>query len=248
MRLCRARMTRPFGVQYRKPVIYLPAETAAMKFLLILILSFALNGCLLELLTTTAIQGELAAENAESAMSVLEHARGLSSEATIQQAVNTYAAEKGHYPASLAVLVPDYLASVPRQPDGSAYLYDPEMGQLGGRASTQRSVSFTAADRENLKAISDAIYVYWESTGFYPPDLDALSPLYIKKVPKLSSGGKFIYEIDTGSVYHPSQLATLQQRPNKRNSNPATAGSPVGNIADQHSDRQMKALRELGLQ
>ena len=200
-----------------------------MRTLLLIALTLPLSGCLMELLTVTAIQGELAAENAQSATRVLSYVKESVANTELQRAIDAYAAEKGYYPPSLGALVPDYLYSVPKTPSGTPYAYDPNTGRLIDPAAAPAQVPFTAADRRNLQKVKDAVYLYWKSTGFYPRTLDDLDPLYMEAVPKLSSGGVFIYDPRTASVYHPAEFAT-QRAPASRGAQTVGGGMPTGGV------------------
>ncbi len=229
-----------------------------MRMLLLIALTLPLSGCLMELLTATAIQGELAAESAQSATRVLSYAKESLANTELQHAIDVYAAEQGHYPPSLEALVPDYLHSVPKTPTGRPYAYDPSTGRLIDPAAAPAQVHFTNADRQNLQEVKAGIYSYWQSTGYFPRTLDDLDPLYMQAVPALSSGGAFIYDPQTGSVYHPAELAaaaagiSAQNKLNSANrsgtSNPRNMGQRgVNGIVGRQNDRQMKALRDLDL-
>lgn len=183
-----------------------------LRSMLLLLLTFPLSGCLLELLTTTAIQGELAAENAQSATRALSYAKESVAMSEARHAISAYAAENGYYPASLDVLVPDYLYSVPTSADGRALGYNAQTGQITDPLAPTVEIPFTTADRKNLQALRDATYMFWESTGRYPASLGDLDPLYIAQVPLLSSGDGFIYDPVTGSVWHPAELAQQRQQ------------------------------------
>ena len=198
-----------------------------MRKLLLFALTLPLSGCFMELLTVTAIQGELAAENAQSATRALSYAKESMANTELQQAIGAYAAEKGHYPPSLVSLVPDYLTSLPKMPDGRHYGYDPTTGALFDPAAAPPQITVSGADQRNLQDIRDGIYLYWESTGYYPTSLDDLDPLYMEKVPRLSSGGIFIYDPITGSVYHPAELAASQS-PAQWNAQSANGRRPMG--------------------
>ncbi|MDK1021469.1 MAG: hypothetical protein QGD90_07515 [Candidatus Hydrogenedentes bacterium] len=200
-----------------------------MRTLLLVALTIAMSGCLMELLTVTAIQGELAAENAQSAARALSYAKESLANTELQHAISAYAAEKGHYPPTLGALVPDYLYSVPKTLSGRPYAYDPSTGRLADPAVAPAQAPFTAADRGNLQKVKDAVYLYWESTGYYPRTLDDLDPLYIEAVPKLSSGGVFIYDPRTGSVYHPADF-TAQQAPASGGAHTAHGGVPAAGM------------------
>jgi len=176
-----------------------------MKPLLALLLPFALAGCLAEVLTTTAIQGELAARDAQAAASAMRYAKESKAKTEAEYAIRAYQADTGSYPPSLAALVPGYLPGVPTHADGTPFGYDPATGRLMDGAATAQ-VPFTQEDGRNLKRIEDAIFAYWQATGDYPRALNDLAPVYMDAVPMLSAGGAFIYDPQTGAVYHPSDF------------------------------------------
>lgn len=178
-----------------------------MKIMIALLLPVALSGCMLELLTTTAIQGELAAQNASSATRALNSVKEGKARTEAESAIRAYQAETGSYPPSLAALVPEYLPAMPKHPDGTPFGYDAASGTLlESPAASPQTVPFTAEDGRNLKRIEDAIFAYWQATSNYPISLEGLQPSYLSKVPTLSSGGAFIYDAQTGAVYHPNDL------------------------------------------
>jgi hypothetical protein len=176
-----------------------------MKIMIALLLPVALSGCMLELLTTTAIQGELAARDAQAGVQALNYAKESKAKTEAEYAIRAYQAEKGSYPLSLAALVPDYLPGVPTHADGSPFGYDAATGTLLDSAATPQRIP-NEEDRRNLKRIEDAIYAYWQATANYPQTLVELQPLYIDKVPALSSGGSFIYDAQTGAVHSPGDF------------------------------------------
>lgn len=98
---------------------------------LILILAMAmLSGCGVELLTTTAIQGELQAQNMKAVQSQAKAIAESAAKTRLQQAINTYLGEKGAYPATLNDLVPEFIDSIPKRTDGQYWGYDPQAGRL----------------------------------------------------------------------------------------------------------------------
>lgn len=200
-----------------------------MRTLLLIALTLPLSGCFMELFTVTAIQGELAAQDAQSAARALSYAKESVANTELQQAISAYTAENGYYPSSLEALVPDYLFSVPTTLGGRPYAYDPSTGRLTEPAAALPLVPFTAADRQNLQKVKDAIYLFWESTGYYPGSLDDLDPLYMERVPKLTSGGVFVYDLRTGSVYHPAELAA-PQTPAYGGAQTARGGVPTAGV------------------
>jgi len=199
-----------------------------MRTLLAVVLVGLLGGCGVELLTTTAIQGELQAEQATAMKRQLEGASDTTAQINIQRAIATYQAEKGKYPASLDELVPGYLPSLPSRPDGTPYAYDPSTGKLidGPRRNAILNGP-TAGDRQKMKQLNQAINSYGQATGYYPPSLDALVPQYISAVPKTDSGENFIFHPENGALLHPAQPATPQNRPSApaRRNAPAVGGA-----------------------
>ena len=133
-----------------------------MKALLLIALTLPLSGCLMELLTVTAIQGELAAQDAQSATRALSYAKESVATTELQQAISAYTAENGYYPPTLEALVPDYLYSVPTTPGGRPYAYDPSTGHLTDPAAAPARVPFKASDRHKQQKVKDALYLFWE--------------------------------------------------------------------------------------
>jgi len=166
----------------------------------------AAAGCGVELLTTTAIQGELQAKQAKSALGHLRYAENTASRISIQQAVDVYRAEKGVNPATLDALVPEYLPSIPEKADGGAFGYDPATGTVTDRPVPQPVVQGpTEADIQKMNQLAVAIDTYGRNTGYYPGSLAALVPDYLVHVPVTDGGQAFLYDPQTGAVYHPAQ-------------------------------------------
>jgi len=101
-----------------------------MKSILVLFMVVSLAGCGLELVTSTAIQGELQAEQLKAIKNQVGQAADSTAKVNIQRAIDTHYAETGQYPAQLEDLVPNYLPSLPMGPDGAPYAYDPVHGKL----------------------------------------------------------------------------------------------------------------------
>ena len=101
-----------------------------MRSVFALVLCLALTGCGVELLTTTAIQGELQTQQMQAMKRQVQSASDTSGRVTLERAIQTYRAEKGGNPPSLASLVPDYVPAVPKRGDGTEYGYDPARGVL----------------------------------------------------------------------------------------------------------------------
>ena len=181
-----------------------------MKPLCVLLAAVLLAGCGVELLTTTAIQSELQAEQLKAMKGQISHASDTTAKINIQRAIDTYNAEKGQYPASLSELAPAYIPSVPNRPDGQPYGYDPVAGKVL-EAPDAASAGPTVNENQKLEQISVAIDQYGRSVGYYPPSLQALVPTYLPAVPKTDSGQDFVFDPQTGYLGTPEQLA--QQAP-----------------------------------
>jgi len=246
-----------------------------MRMLMLGIVCLGLAGCGVELLTTTAIVGELQKEQLEATRGAVQNAGEGMAKINIQRAIDTYRAEKGANPPSLDALVPEWLPSLPKRPDGTAFAYDPATGKVLDRPA---SGGVTAADRAQMDRIQQAIKAYGMRTGFYPPSLEALVPQYLADVPKTESGQDFLYDMRTGALAHPEAAGTpaaaaaqsprtgtglspmgeamtglgmQQQLGNMSNAGASSAGShagqKVGNVTAGHNQRQEEALQQLGL-
>lgn len=201
-----------------------------MKRWLILALTLPLVGCGVEILTTTAIQGEMASQNAAQATRVLDRVKESAALQEVEQAIRAYKAETGKYPASLQTLVPQYLARVPMDPQGRPYGYDPATGAVFETAQPSQTQRITETDKQNLQQIYNAIYAYWQATRRYPPSLNALVPDYLSSVPVTSSGQQFVYNARTGAINHPLELVRQQRQtqPQARRGGGTAGVGPLG--------------------
>lgn len=173
-----------------------------MRCAFVLAFCLALTGCGVELLTTTAIQSELQTQQMQAMKRQVQSASDTSGRVTLERAIQTYRAEKGANPPSLASLVPDYVPAVPKRGDGTEYGYDPARGVLlDGPAAAPGGA--TPADQQMMAAIRDAITRYGTATGYYPATLDALYPSYLSAPPRTSAGEPFLYNNQNGAVTHP---------------------------------------------
>lgn len=177
-----------------------------MRTMLTCLLALALSGCGLEILTTTAVQGQLAAQSANTASRALQYAKDSTQQNNAQRAIDLYKAEKGQNPPSLEALVPAYLDKIPTKPDGSPYGYDPSTGKL-----LENPVAVAAApvapaganDWDSLAQINGAIQRYGKDNGVYPASLQMLVPRYLAALPRTSSGQDFVYDPRYGAAYLP---------------------------------------------
>ena len=198
-----------------------------MKPLCVLLVALLSAGCGVELLTTTAIQGELQAKQLQSMKGQISHVSDQSAKINIQRAIDTYQAEKGRYPASLSELAPAYIPSVPNRPDGQPYGYDPASGKVLDAPAVAPAAAPsgpTPNDRQKMNQILAAIDQYGRSVGYYPPSLQALVPTYLPAVPKTDSGQDFVFDPRNGYLGHPAQLA--QQTMPAPGTQPRQAATP----------------------
>lgn len=171
-------------------------------------LSLILSGCLADVLVSTAIQGELQAKQMQTATKALNFAKETKSDIEVNQAIQTFLAEKGRYPNSLEELVPDYLPAVPVKPDGSPYGYDATMGKLtDAPATTTAAYTPSLTNEQKMAQITGAINNYAAATRYYPPSLDVLVPTYLSTLPLTAKNARFIYDPTTGKVYDPTGTA-----------------------------------------
>lgn len=197
-----------------------------MRYALIAMLGLMLAGCGAELLTTTAIQGELQAQQLSAMQRQVKGAADSSGRIQIERAITAYQAEKGAYPPSLDALAPQYLPAVPRRADGAPYGYDPATGRLTDGAAPATGPS--PQDFQTMEQIRAAINRYGTATGYYPPTLDALAPAYLPAPPRTTAGEQFIYNNQNGYLAHPRQAASA---PAASPSPPALGGAgPMGEV------------------
>lgn len=228
-----------------------------MRHSIVLVIALCSTGCLMEVVTVTAIQGELAAENAQASVRVLGQAKDFKARIELESALSAYKIDKEHYPAALTDLVPIYIAAVPALSNGLEFGYDPATGalteqRLGARqASSAQAPAFTQQDVQHLYNLRKAIYDYGQMNGRYPESLDVLLPLYIQSLPRMASGQVYPYNSQSGVVSHPGEYQAYNQQRNTgqsggQSSGPRTAGGQANSISGGHSQRQLKALDDLG--
>ena len=177
-----------------------------MRLTSVLLLStILLAGCTPDLLTGTATQATLEAENAKAMDRQLKAASESLAKSNLQRAIGEYNAENGHFPAALADLVPGHFQVVPTHADGSQFAYDPATGRLLDGPAAPPPPGPTPGDNQKLDQIRAAIDKYGRSVGYYPPSLQALVPTYLSAVPKTDSGQDFIFDPQNGYLAHPAQ-------------------------------------------
>lgn len=185
----------------------------------LIIPALLLPGCLAEVLTTTAIQADLQAKQATAAQQTLNNVKNDTGQVNLQRAVDLYQAEKGTYPPSLDVLVPNFIDAIPPKADGSAFGYDPATGKVLEVADPAQ------ADYALMTQIRTAINAYGTASGFYPPDLDTLAQAGYLPVPPRTSGGlPFIYNNQNGQVSHPLEGSVTAAAPRAGGGAPTVGG------------------------
>ncbi|HOK09390.1 MAG TPA: hypothetical protein PLT82_02990 [Candidatus Hydrogenedens sp.] len=229
------------------------------------------SGCGVELLTTTAIQGELQAQQLKSMQKQVQGIANQTGKINLERAIQTFQAENGRYPKSLDELVPQYLPSLPQPSGDSLYSFDPSTGQI-----ITVPAGIEPADLRKLEQIKFAVLQYAYTTGYYPTNLDMLYPTYLSFLPKTSSGEAFVYNPQTGAVMHPKQTSgmpntipsgnpvpinspvspvtggiAIQQQLNGMTNSSGAVGSysrqSVQNIQNDYSNKQNKVMDDLGL-
>lgn len=244
-----------------------------MRYIILFIcfIPLILSSCGVELLTTTAIQGELQAQQLKSMQRQVQGIADQTGKVNLERAIQTFQAENGRYPTSLNELVPQYLPSLPSPSGDSAYSFDPTTGQIITVPS-----SIPSEDIRRMEQVKYAIAQYTRATGYYPATLDSLYPSYLSFIPRTSDGQSFIYNAQTGSVSHPllagaqSPQATpsvppagsypmnavtggmaVQQQLNGMTNSSGAVGSysrqSVQNMQNDYSNKQNKVMDDLGL-
>ncbi len=232
---------------------------------------FVLTGCGVELLTTTAIQGELQAQQLKSMQRQVQGIANQTGKINLERAIQTFRAENGRYPTNLNELVPQYIPSLPTSSDGNVYSFDPATGQV-----ITLPANIPADDIRKMEQIKYAIVQYAQATGYYPATLDSLYPGYLTFVPRTGSGQPFAYNPQTGSVSHPQVSSgqmpqanipapptgtypmnavtggmAVQQQLNSMTNSSGAVGSHtrqnLQNIQNDYSNQQNKVMDDLGL-
>jgi hypothetical protein len=170
-----------------------------MRYCRFLLPALLLPGCMVELLTTAAIDADLQAKQASAAQKTLSNVKSDTGQMNLQHAVDLYQGEKGGYPESLSMLVPNYIEAIPPRGDGGAFGYNPVTGRV-----LESDAGPTAADYLMMEKIRTAINSYGTATGLYPPTLDTLNQAgYLPVLPRTESGQPFNYNNQNGAVTHP---------------------------------------------
>lgn len=242
-------------------------------FMVLGVILFSAGCGLVDVMSATAIRGELDARNARAAKQQLNLVKQRLGGLQFDHAVQAYRAENGTNPPSLDALVPKYLPDVPRKADGSPYYYDPVTGTL---SETPVAGTIDPADAQMMQEIRNAINHYGTATGYYPATLDALYPNYLTRLPRSTQGEPFIYNNQNGEVRHPRANAPaspsgvpstaggsglvggviagagIQQSLGNMNTSSAASvrshsTANIHDITDQQTNRQRQLMNEWGL-
>lgn len=200
-----------------------------MRILLSGLLALALSGCLADVLMTTAIQGELGAQQATAAQNTLNRVTNDTGQMNLQRAVDTFRAETGYAPESLNELVPSFIDPIPQRADGGNFGYNPIIGKI---LDTDDGPS--ASDYLLMEDIAAAINAYGNATGYYPETLDVLSQTgYLAQLPRTEGGLEFTYQNQTGAFSHPSGgtvSPALPGTPNRGGGAGVGGAGPLGEV------------------
>ncbi len=213
---------------------------------------FALSGCGVELLTTTATQATLEAQQAKAMQGQVARVSEQAGRTSLERALQVYKAEKGVAPATLDELVPNYVPAMPKHADGSSYGYDAATGTLldtpAVPAVAATGGAVTAQDQQTMQAIREAINRYGTKVGFYPGTLDALYPEYLGKPPRTSSGEPFLYNNQNGAVTHPRQAASAAPAPSAARPTAGVGGAgPLGEVTtSMGAQQQLDSMNNSG--
>jgi len=199
-----------------------------MRYGILILMTVLLPGCVLELLTTTAIQADLQAQQASAAQNTLNRVTNDTGQINLQRAIDLYQAEKAAYPASLDLLVPGFIDAIPTRADGGNFGYNPVTGKVLDDDSGP-----APADYLMMEQILAAINAYGTATGYYPPTLEALAAAgYLPVFPRTATGDSFQYNNQNGAVAHPLEgplaVATPAPAPRTGSNLPAGGGGPMG--------------------
>jgi hypothetical protein len=202
-------------------------------FITALLAAVLVSGCGVELLTTTAIQGDLQAKQLQAMKGQVANVSNSTGRINLEHAIQVYKAEKGGNPATLEELVPNYVPSVPKHADGTPYGYDSATGTVldGPVAPAAPAGAVTPQDMQTMQAIRDAINRYGTAVGYYPGTLDALCPTYLGKPPRTSAGESFLYNNQNGAVTHPRQGVSAAPAPQAARPTGGVGGAgPMGEV------------------
>lgn len=192
-----------------------------------LAMAIMLPGCLVEMLATTAVTADMAAQNASAVTGTMNQAQLDTDMIRLQEAVDLYTAEKGTPPTELAMLVPTHIEALPMRPDGKPFGYNPIEGEV-----YESGDGPAPADYFTMEKLEVAINNFGTATGYYPPTLDALYPTYYPQLPRTASGKPFNYNNQNGELTHPDdgkQYAAAEPELDG-SSTPVTPVKPVNAI------------------
>ena len=200
-----------------------------MKAALATALAFLLSGCLAEMLVTTAVGADMAAQSASSTVGSMNEAQMDMDFTLLQEAVEYYYYDHEGYPSDLNQLVPKYIESIPTRPDGEPFGYNPVTGTV-----YESNEGPAPADYLMMESLKTAINNYGMSTGYYPPTLDDLYPTYVQLPPRTANGQPFIYNNQNGRVEHPDEgKQYAQSTPDEMpESSPVAPVNAVGSLRE----------------
>ena len=217
-----------------------------MKLGIAAALTLCLSGCLVDMLMTTAITADMAAQQASSATNNLNQVQLESDQIRLQEALDYYYFEKESYPRDLYTLVPEFIEAIPTRPDGEAFGYNPISGQIYMNANGP-----STEDYFKMEEIKVAINNFGNATGYYPEKLDDLYPNFMVTLPRTSTGEEFNYENSNGRLTHPREGLQFEEviTSDDGEITPVRPSEAIGSLEEgdlKDSDQLNKALDRMG--
>jgi hypothetical protein len=208
------------------------------RYAALLLCTAMMSGCFVDLLGATAITSTLQKNQLETGQRVIERTTDRTARINLEQAIATFQADKGHFPATLNDLAPGYIREIPMQASGKPFGYDPATGRLfDSPGEAVNAAGPTPSDMQKIQQINQAINAYGHATGWYPPTLEALVPQYMASVPYTDSGHPFLYNNQNGDVRHPN---AHQQPYHGGGYNAPRGGSAAGPMGEALTGIQMQ--------
>ncbi|MDP2324731.1 MAG: hypothetical protein Q8N51_11945 [Gammaproteobacteria bacterium] len=198
-----------------------------MKVAMAILVGILLPGCMAEMLVTTAITADMAAQQADTTLGTMNQAKMDTDLVLLRDAIKYYQMENGGYPPDLGALVPVHIAAIPTRPDGAPFGYNPVSGEVYESAEGP-----APADYLMMESLKQAVNAYGTQTGYYPPTLDVLYPTFVQRPPRTASGQPFTYNNQNGQITHPDEgrqfaRSTTDPMPNAE---PVPASRAIGSL------------------
>lgn len=217
-----------------------------MKIAMAVLMLALLPGCMAEMLVTTAVTADMAAQQADTTLGTMNQAKMDTDLVLLRDAVRHYEAENGAFPPDLSALVPVHIGAIPTRPDGEPFGYNPVTGEV-----LESAAGPAPADYLMMESLKQAINAYGTQTGYYPPTLDALYPTFVSVPPRTASGQAFLYNNQNGQITHPDAGVSTARTTSDAmpHSDPVPAAKAIGSLEKgdlKDSDSLNRALDRIG--